>query len=54
MFRYIDDVLSLNNTRVGGFVDCIYHIELELRIPQMQIGLLHTVTYTSKLTVRAG
>jgi len=29
MFRYIDDVLSLNNSRSGDFVDRIYPIELE-------------------------
>jgi hypothetical protein len=29
-FRYIDDVLSLNNFRFGGFVDRIYPIELEI------------------------
>jgi len=28
-FRYIDDVLSLNNSRFGDFVDRIYPIELE-------------------------
>ena len=31
MFRYIDDVLSLNNSRVGDFVDPIYPIELEIK-----------------------
>jgi len=31
MFRYIDDVLSLNNSRFGDFVDCIYPIELEIK-----------------------
>jgi len=36
---------------VGDFVHRIYHIELEI---QIQIGLLHTLTYTSKLTVRGG
>ena len=30
-FRYIDDVLSLNNSRFGDFVDRIYHIELEVK-----------------------
>ena len=30
-FRYIDDVLSLNNSRFGNFVDCIYPIELEVK-----------------------
>jgi hypothetical protein len=30
-FRYIDDVLSLNNSRFGDFVDPIYLIELEIK-----------------------
>jgi hypothetical protein len=30
-FRYIDDVLSLNKSRFGDFVDRIYHIELEIK-----------------------
>ena len=29
-FRYIDDVLSLNNSRFGDFVDRIYPTELEI------------------------
>jgi hypothetical protein len=29
--RYIDDVLSLNNSRFGEFVDRIYPIELEIK-----------------------
>ena len=29
-FRYIDDVLSLNNSRIGDFDDGIYPIELEI------------------------
>ena len=29
-FRYIDDVVSLNNSRLSDFVDCIYPIEHEL------------------------
>ena len=31
MFRYIDDVRSLNNSRVGNFVDRIYRTELEIK-----------------------
>jgi hypothetical protein len=31
MFHYIDDVLSLNNSRFGDFVDRIYPIELEIK-----------------------
>ena len=30
-FRYIDDVLSLNNSRFGDFVDCIHPIEFEVK-----------------------
>ena len=30
-FRYIDDVLSLNNSRFGDFFDLIYPIELEVK-----------------------
>jgi hypothetical protein len=30
-FRYIDDVLSLNNSRFRDFVDRIYSIELEIK-----------------------
>jgi len=30
-FRYIDDVLSLNNSRFGDFSDRIYPIELEIK-----------------------
>jgi hypothetical protein len=30
-FRYIDDVLSLINSRFGDFVDRIYPIELEIK-----------------------
>jgi hypothetical protein len=37
-FRYIDDVLSLNNSRFGDFVVSIYPIELEIKKPHIQIG----------------
>ena len=30
-YRYIDDVLSLNNSRFGDFIDRIYTIELETK-----------------------
>ena len=30
-FRYIDDILSLNNSRFGDFVDRIYPIELKIK-----------------------
>ena len=31
MFRYINDVLSLNDSKFGDFVDHIYPIELEIK-----------------------
>jgi hypothetical protein len=31
MFRYIQDALSLNNSRFGDFVDRIYPVELEIK-----------------------
>jgi hypothetical protein len=31
MFSYIDDVLSLNNSRFGDFIDRIYPIELRIK-----------------------
>ena len=56
MFRYIDDVLSLNNYRFGDVVGRIYPIELEIKdtTHTLQVRLLHTLTYTSKWTVRGG
>ena len=51
-FCYIDDALSLTNTRFGDFVDRIYPIELEIK-DNTDTGLLHILTYTSKLKVRA-
>ena len=30
-FRYIDDVFSLNNSKLGDFFDLIYLIELEIK-----------------------
>jgi len=30
-FRYIDDILSLNNCKFGDFVDRIYPMELEIK-----------------------
>ena len=41
--RYIDGVLSLNNSRFGDFVDRIYPIELEIKdTTYIEIRLLHT------------
>ena len=52
-FRYIDDVLLQRNSKYYDFVDRIYPIELEIsRMPQIQLDLYHTLTYTSMLTMR--
>ena len=51
IFRYIDDVIALNNSKFCNFVDSIYPIELEVKI---QLGLLHTLRYISTLTVSNG
>ena len=56
-FRYIADVLSLNNSRFGDFVHRIYPIELEIKDntdTDRSASYLDTLTYTSKLTVRGG
>ena len=31
IYRYIDDVLSLNNSRISEFIDLIYPCELEIK-----------------------
>ena len=31
-FRYVDDVLSLNNTKLGDYVKRSYPIELEIKV----------------------
>ena len=46
IFRYIDDVLALNNSKFCNFVNSIYPIEVKIRL-----GLLHTVSYISTVTV---
>ena len=55
-FGSIDDVLSLNNSRFGDFVDRIYPIELEIKdtTDTDRSASYQTLTYTSKLTVRGG
>ena len=44
-FRYINYVLSLDNSRFGDFVDRIYPIELEIKDTTDTDGLLHTVPW---------
>ena len=54
IFCYIDDVLSLNNSKLGDFVDPIYPIELEIKETTNTDRSASYLTYTSQLTVRAG
>ena len=54
-FRYIDDVLSLSNSRFGDFVDRIYPIELEIKFStDTDTSASSLDIYTSKLTVKGG
>ena len=45
-FRYIDDVISLNNSGLGDFVDRIYPIELEVK------DITYTDRYVSYLDIQ--
>ena len=49
-----DHVFSLNNFKFGGFVDCFFPIEFEMKGYHIQLGLHHTWNYNSKLTLRTG
>ena len=49
-YRYIDDVLSINNSRFVRFLPLIYPPELKLKRPQIQLRPHHFWTYTSNLT----
>ena len=48
--RYIDDVLSINNSRFAEFLPLIYPQELELKRPHIQLRPHHFWTYASDLT----
>ena len=50
-FRYIDVVLSLNNSRFGDFVDHIYRIELEIKNTIATVRSASYLDYNSKLTM---
>ena len=50
--RYINDAFSLNSWKCIDFVICIYPIELEINNTKIELALLHTLAYTSKLTIR--
>ena len=48
-------VLSIAyNFQLSDFFDRIYSIEREIKDTQIQLGLLHILTYTTILTMRAG
>jgi hypothetical protein len=49
-YRYIDDVLSINNSRFAEFLPLIYPPELEVKRPPIQLRPHHFWTYTSNLT----
>ena len=53
-FRYIDDVLSLNNSKLGTMLIASIPINLKLRIRQTQPRLLRTLTCSLKLTMKVG
>jgi hypothetical protein len=50
IYRYIDDVLSINNSRFAEFLPLIYPPELEVKETQIQLRPQHFWTYTSNLT----
>ena len=45
MLHNADDVLSLNNFKLGDFDDHIYLTELEIKNTKIKLVLLHTLTY---------
>ena len=47
-FHYIDNVLSLNNSRFGDFVDRIYPIEPDLHLENDSEGRLRTKLYDKR------
>ena len=49
-YRYIDDVLSINNSRFAEFLPLIYPPELEVKETPIQLRSHHFWTYTSNLT----
>ena len=52
--RAIPELIIKTSLQMMSFVGPLYSIELAIRIPQIQLVLLHTLTYTSKLTASAG
>jgi len=50
-FRYIDDVLPLNNSRFGDYLHRIYPMSLKLRILLILKSMLLTLNLTLKSTM---
>ena len=50
-FRNINDVLSLNNSSLGDFVDRLCPIELEIKHPQIQLGQEGNLTTTQMISI---
>ena len=51
-YRYIDDVLSLNNPNFGDYLEVIYPTELEVKDTTESINQLHIWIYNSNLTFK--
>ena len=51
-YRYIDDVLSLNNPKFGDYLEVIYPAELRLRTQQSLLTQLLIWIYNSNLTFK--
>ena len=51
-YRYIDDVLSLNNEKFSEYLEFFYPRELEIKHPRRQ-PLPYTWIYTSILTMES-
>ena len=49
-FRYIDDVLSMNNPNLANLVLLIYEMNSRWRKQQKQLPLSHFLAFTSNLT----
>ena len=51
-YRYIDDVLALNNTKTSEF-NALSHVNLKLKIRQSPVHLFHTQIIVSVLTMES-
>jgi hypothetical protein len=49
-YRYIDDVLSINNPRFAECIPLIFPLEQEIKRPQIQFRPIHFRSYISNLT----